>query len=200
MDFKGLKLEKVVRQGIDQFDVDGIRASQRYGVWEAFEALNEVENISRVIEFGTQFGGLTILLSKIFNCPVHTYEIDQTDYSEQFKNCLNIKVNNGCNIFNKSDDIGTLISSEGKTLVLCDNGDKIREFNLFSRFLKSGDIIMAHDYVKTKEEYEKNYRNKIWNWHEISYSPISESVGELSLKEYLPSIFSQYVWACFKKE
>lgn len=49
--------------------------------------------------------------------------------------------------------VESFIKREGTTLILCDGGSKINEFNILSKYLKSGDIIMAHDYVDTKENF-----------------------------------------------
>ena len=47
-------------------------------------------------------------------------------------------------IFDRVEEI--YLNGTGRILIYCDNGDKIREMEEFSEFLKSGDIIMCHDY------------------------------------------------------
>ena len=63
------------------------------------------------------------------------------------------------NVFNDdytnkvSSKIIDFIQEEGKTIVLCDGGNKIKEFNLLAKYIKSGDIIMAHDYASTDKYF-----------------------------------------------
>ena len=48
--------------------------------------------------------------------------------------------------------IAEYLDSEDKHFVYCDGGNKKRELWLYSRFLRSGDIIACHDYNRTKED------------------------------------------------
>jgi hypothetical protein len=41
---------------------------------------------------------------------------------------------------------------------------------------------LAHDYAENKEVFESKILNKIWNWHEIADSDISEACEENNLK------------------
>ena len=83
---------------------------------------------------------------------------------------------------------------------MCDGGSKINEFNLLSKYLKSGDIIMAHDYVDTKENFLKNYKNKIWNLREIGDEHIKNTCEKYNLKSYMKETFDKVVWVCKIKE
>jgi len=40
-----------------------------------------------------------------------------------------------------------LAASDGPAFVFCDNGNKPREFELYSQVIRSGDLIAAHDYA-----------------------------------------------------
>jgi len=111
------------------------------------------------------------------------------------------------NIFSKSykeiekpEMVESFIKREGTTLILCDGGSKINEFNLLSKYLKSGDIIMAHDYVDTNENFLKNYKNKIWNWREIGDEHIKNTCEKYNLKSYMKETFDKVVWVCKIKE
>ena len=42
---------------------------------------------------------------------------------------------------------------KGKTIVLCDGGDKPREFKTFSKYLKKGDLILGHDFSRNKDKW-----------------------------------------------
>jgi hypothetical protein len=59
---------------------------------------------------------------------------------------------------------------------------------------------MAHDYVDTIENFESNFRDKIWNWCEIKDSDISEACEKNNLTPYNKENFDKVVWVCRKKE
>ena len=98
-------------------------------------------------------------------------------------------------------EIKTLIEFGGKTLLLCDGGDKETEFKLYSRFLKEGDVIMLHDFEETKEEYE-SIKNKI-GWTTISeshYDNLKYYLPGLKLEPFLYEDFKQVLWGSFIKK
>ena len=81
-------------------------------------------------------------------------------------------------------------------------GQSIRlvgEFNVLSKYIKSGDFILAHDYAENKEVFEEKIKGKIWNWHEISDSDISQATLENNLEIYNKDTFENVVWTCRKK-
>ena len=94
-------------------------------------------------------------------------------------------------------EIKEYIDSEGVNLILCDGGNKSNEFNSLSDIINVGDVIMLHDYVINDEEFEVNFKNKIWNWHESKLSDIKLSVTKNKLEPYLEDEFSKVVWGCF---
>lgn len=190
--------------GNGSFQYKGSKIQQHPAVFKVFKKfLSEHQDIKQIIEIGTGGGGLAMFLkeqSDLYNIAFYTYE----------KNCGHLK--NNTNFVNKNinltegdvfDDkisaqIINQISQTGKTLVLCDGGNKIKEFNFFSQFLKSGDIIMAHDYAPNKDIFEVQYKDKIWNWHEIDDSHIQQSCDNNFLKKYY-SEFEQIAWTCRQK-
>ena len=103
--------------------------------------------------------------------------------------------------FEKStiEKIQKYIQEPGKTLVFCDGGNKKREFNLFAKYLKVGDIIMGHDYAKDAKVFQSEVRAKKWNWHELDYASIASAVEENGLKPCLGDEFENYVIASYYK-
>jgi hypothetical protein len=65
--------------------------------------------------------------------------------------------------------------------------------------MKSGDFIMAHDYAENKEVFEEKIKGKIWNWHEISDSDVSQSCIDNNLEIYDKDTFENVVWTCRRK-
>lgn len=96
-------------------------------------------------------------------------------------------------------DVTSFIQQPGTTLVLCDGGNKINEFNLLSNLLKSGDYIMCHDYSPNLEYFHKHIENKVWNWLEIYDEAIQSAIDQNQLIKTYEKEFQAVAWACFRK-
>jgi cephalosporin hydroxylase len=170
-----------------------------------FEFLLRNENFDTIIEIGTSLGGLTLIIDDV--CiennlvrNIHTFDYNYKDFVDN-----NLK-DRGISYYNmdeKTDEfivsIKNLISTGDKVLLLCDGGDKISEFNYYSEFIKKNDFIMAHDYSTSKEIFEESINKKIWNWFEIQYTDIKDSINTNNLIEYPKINFKDAAWACFLK-
>jgi cephalosporin hydroxylase len=188
----------------------GLTAQQHINAFDVFKKfLNEIKP-SRILEIGTAGGGFTLFLRDTLNevgltdTPIKTFDIYDCNWYDQLRN-NNIEVNVE-NIFDhsyfnleKPEKIVPFIQEEGTTLVLCDGGHKIGEFNMISNYLKIGDFIMAHDYTCNTEYFQENILNKIWNWCEITDSHIEESCIKNNLEKYNEEEFQSVVWTCRKK-
>jgi hypothetical protein len=168
---------------------------------------------SQILEIGTAAGGLSLMIrdildeARLTNSQFRTYDVFDSNRPELksiieagAKVDLRIK-----NVFNHAysdlqddciEEIQSFIQQEGTTIVMCDGGSKKNEFNILARFLKPGDIIMAHDYSPTLEYFEEHINNKIWNWLEIQDSDIQESVSKYNLEPFMQEDFQQVVWVC----
>ena len=186
----------------------GHTAQQSHNAYQVFyDFINEIKPV-RILEIGTALGGFTEFLKIItdelnLNTKVLSYDISERPwYREMIEKGIDVRVEN---IF--SDDWSSVkqevvdfVQQEGTTIVLCDGGWKIGEFKIFSKLIKKGDFILAHDYSISKEIYESDIKGKIWNWCEITEQDINESVIENNLKSYNQDKFSQAVWVCKIKE
>lgn len=178
--------------GIDVFEYKGQKAVQKFGVEKAFNKLySETQDypFSRIIEIGTDFGGLTNLLAdhKISDdINVYTFDINSTRFiSHNDKIIFSNK-----DVFSIENEIANLINSEGRTLLLCDGGNKKKEFEVFHKYLKREDIIMAHDYAPDDKSFQKDFLYKIWNWHEFK----DEYANFEYLEPHLQEVFNNYAW------
>jgi hypothetical protein len=173
---------------------------------EYFDFFLNLEKFDTIIELGTSLAGLTYIIDDIcvenkLNKNIHTFDNAYRDYVENYLKERNIK-------FYVMDEhteefktiVKDLILNGGKTLVLCDGGNKIEEFNYYSSYIKQNDFIMAHDYCPNKTIFEEEIKNKIWNWHEIQLSDINTSINTNELIEYKRINFNDVVWACYKKK
>lgn len=184
-----------------------LASQQNHNVYEIFyNFLNEIKP-KRILEIGTALGGFTQFLKNVsdeseLNIDILSYDIHRMDwYQSMVKPGLDIKVEN---VFDEhyltvKQEVIDFIQQDGITIVLCDGGNKVGEFNILSNFIKEGDFIMAHDYVDTRENFNQNYDRKIWNWHEISESDISIACDRNNLKPYNKVIFDSVVWVCKTK-
>jgi hypothetical protein len=156
----------------------------------------EEEQPHTIIEIGTNNGGFTCMLGLMawrHNCTVHSFDTCKAP-NEDFlplSNMLPIK-------FHQADCFGLygnlviedLIKKPGKVFLLCDGGDKAKEFSHFSTWLKPGDVIAAHDYC-FKEEY--------WPWSEITEEDVSEVVDHLGLEPFMQEMFDVAGWLSYVK-
>ena len=184
---------------------------QKPEVSGAFEKLLKEIKPKQIVEIGTAGGGTTLSIRETLDeiglekTDIKSFEVKEHKwFPEMRKRNIEIIVEN---IFShsykeieKPEMVESFIGREGTTLVLCDGGSKVNEFIILSKYLKSGDIIMAHDYVDTKENFLENYRDKIWNWREIGEEDIKETCEKYNLKSLMKETFDKVVWVCKIKE
>lgn len=182
----------------------GHSAQQSHNAYQVFfDFINEVKP-ARILEIGTALGGFTEFLKIVvdelkLNTKILTYDIvERPWYYQMVDKGIDVRVEN---IFNSDwtgvkSEVEDYIKESGVTIVLCDGGWKIGEFRVLSKIIKNGDFILAHDYSYSKEVYETEIKNKIWNWCEITESDIESSVIENNLESYNEDKFSKSVWVC----
>jgi predicted O-methyltransferase YrrM len=185
--------------------------AQHLDVAEPFKNLFQTVKPSQILEIGTAHGGLTLLIRDLLDevnltdCQLTSYDVlDFPRYGLQ--NAINggAKINFILkDVFNHQyselvevDEIVNYIQQTGTTIVLCDGGSKKNEFRIISKFLKPGDIIMAHDYAFNQEYFEANIKDKIWNWLEIQDSDIEEPSNQNGLSPFQQDNFTNVVWVC----
>lgn len=185
--------------------------SQMDNIIDYFEKFLIKEQFDVLVEIGTYKGGLTILLDEIkqshkLKTAIHT--LDVTIWDEQVFISTQEAFANRKIVFKKIDIfskagikyVSTLLKdSKKKVCVMCDGGNKIEEFKIFSKMLKQGDFIMAHDYHHNCTEERSKHYDCSWSWQEILYTDIEESVKENKLEMNTDIDFPNVAWACYKK-
>lgn len=182
-------------------------AQQSHFAYQVFYDFLKDTKPSRILEIGTALGGFTQFLNICKNdlglsTDILTYDIHGRQwYDEMRQNGIDVRVEDiffenfsGC-----KQEVIDFINKPGTTIVLCDGGYKVGEFNLFSKHIKDGDYILAHDYCTNSEVFEKQVNGKIWNWLEIQESDISDACAINNLVDYKKEEFNQAVWVCKKK-
>jgi hypothetical protein len=179
---------------------NGIQMSQVLGVYLALNP-TYISQFDTIIEIGTYNGGLTSWLydNKKTNAMVVSYDIDgtinhtgRTDIDFRVEDCFEKKAFN---------DIISYIQRPGKTLVVCDGGDKPKEFNVFSEYLKSGDNIIAHDYSAGPDMWK--LATDYWQWpyaSDTNYDLLKDAVIKNGLEPYRNEEFNFYLWTSYVKK
>ena len=185
----------------------GLCLQQRKEVMDIFPVLLDKIKPKKIIEIGTGHGGLTLFLRDKIK-PVEVYSFDICEEFSKFQQVLKeegININYLNMFVDKVKDWNCLevkdewvyLFDDTPKIVLCDGGTKKGEFNGLSRYLKSGDIIMLHDYCTDIETFDSL---KVWNWLEVKYSDIKESCEQYNLVPYMHEEFLNIAWGCFIKK
>lgn len=173
---------------------------------EALLVFNEFfqrEKFDRVIEIGTAWGGLSIFFALgCFMWEMDFYTFDIQDRHRERVGYLLRRLGSKykrMNVFRDKGiaEIKSLIEREGRVLLLCDGGDKKKEIQIFSPFLKTNDVIMGHDYFHSHQHHKQQNR---WISCELTWNDIQDSVTKHGLKQIYSSVFPDVFWVCLIKE
>lgn len=187
--------------------------AQHHDAEKVFKEYLQSVKPSRILEIGTFHGGLTLCLRDIMdelglqNNPIRTYDIHDQEFLKPLVKDRLVDVITK-NLFNDdySDfinneamtEIRSFIQQNGCTLVLCDGGCKKCEYAILAPLLKNQDIIMAHDYCPNKDYFNKQMKDKIWDWCEIEDSDIREISEEYNLTPFHQEQLLAVAWVCRK--
>lgn len=160
-----------------------------------------------IIEIGTGQGGFSIFLNDVLNefnlnCKQLTYDIDNDNNGVILNHNITAKKPIYFfmkDVFTDIDYLTTLINNYGTTIVLCDGGNKVKEFQTFAPLIKQYDFIMGHDYAKNLNFFNTYINQKIWNWFELSGEDIQDVITNNNLQYFMDDDFSKIVWLCTQK-
>ena len=182
-------------------NINGVnhRTAQSKHVTKAFSMI--LKDFEQIIEIGTFTGAFTYWLyqNKLESCQITSYDINPDYLEVESFGDTRLEI---CDCFEPESilQIKSILKEPKRTLLLCDGGDKETEFKIFARFLKSGDVIMLHDYCETEEEYEKIKKELNWTTDsESHYKNLERYLPELNLKPFLYDAFKQVLWGSFIK-
>lgn len=185
-------------KNVPQMLVNGVICTQQP---EAFDVFGKVvQDFDNIVEIGTHHGGFSLWLhlTKKPSTNFYTFEVDSGVIQIPSEYGVNVVLAD-CFSPQGIQLIQQVITSDGKTLVLCDGGNKIHEFQFFSRFLKSGDVIMAHDYSTDQVQFDRDMKSKGWIKPEICFSDIEDSVRSNGLDKFMYDEFCSVFWGSFIK-
>jgi hypothetical protein len=177
-----------------------IQLSQVMGIYLMFNT-EFLSKFDTIIEIGTYNGGLSTWLvdNKNQNTKFVTYDIDSSVTSPYLSKTIDNRLED---CFNEStfNDIIEMIQGNGKCLVLCDGGNKPKEFGEFSKYLKSGDHIMCHDYCKDNSNHQ--FATSFWQWPyhiDTFYKDIEEHIINNELEPYNHDAWQFFLWGSYIK-
>lgn len=96
--------------------------------------------------------------------------------------------------------IAAIIHTGKRVLLLCDGGCKVREFATYAPYLKRGDIIMAHDWSATEEDFKALRERGIWFGHELKWTDIEGLCKKHDIIQVFKEDFDDAVWFCGVKQ
>lgn len=155
-------------------------AHQHQDAFPFFERFLRDNLFDRVIEIGTAAGGFAWWLCHNAKLPLTTYDIKDMPLHASLREA-GVNVVHG-DVFSDQHrkDMQDSLRACGRVLLLCDGGNKVREFNEFAEFLKRDDVIMAHDYSADRESYESRTCAK-WPWWEIRWEDVEQTAASQGL-------------------
>lgn len=155
-----------------------------------------------IIEIGYHRGGTTewFHLHKREDAQLVAYDITNRhrtntnpDIDFRLANCFGPALN----------EIRELIQSDKRVMIFCDGGNKPHEFNTFSAFLKSNDVIFVHDYWDDTlpEPYNSFPESEGWLYGvECKYSEIKQSIQKYELDGFHYDDFRRVLIGSFIKK
>jgi hypothetical protein len=163
-----------------------------------------LKDFDRIIEIGTYSGGFTLFLhkNKKENCELISYDINASHNKVPKTHNIDFRIGDCFSDFVHNEIKNLIIDDSKRILLLCDGGNKNKEFNIFSKYLKINDVIMCHDYAETADEFKKF--QIILNWqlfnYESSFDMISKGINEHNLIKYEHyDEFKSVLWGAFTK-
>jgi len=175
----------------------GTGMAQARGTIAAFVEFFRDHQFTQIIELGTGRGSLSTFFAYcqyITQGKFYTYEIKHVSRSVvKLIVGLSGKVYSSTDLWEIKRSIKVAIQRSGPTLVLCDNGNKIKEVQAFGPILKSGDFIMAHDF------WPEGRTSDAW-WCEITLADIAESMEKENIVRVHEDLFDPVFWFCGRKK
>lgn len=184
------------------FHYRGVSVHQNAYVGDVFRAMFRTFKPVRVLEIGTADGGLTILLRDLLDeAGLKATDLWTCDPSVRERPHL---LQPGIMYYAVDALNSTVLEyhvkyAEGPALVLCDGGNKPAEFNRYAAYLRSGDVLMAHDYAADYKTFHLTMKDRHWNWWEIEDAQIAEACYKHQLEPFMQDEFARVAWACRRK-
>lgn len=151
--------------------------------YQAFENISDAllaHPVNAIVEFGTYHGALSVYLGLWglrLGVPVYTYDIvDLRGGVEDLLDRLGVSFRQEDVFSESARHTVQLLCERGPIYLLCDGGDKWREFNEYFSLLPVGSLISIHDWgteVKQDIEAPVMFVNKQdWEKHDARFATV----------------------------
>jgi len=127
----------------------GNEMAQNRDEFMSWKGFLEEYNFKRFIELGTWKGGFALYMINFCEgkgVDFNTFDIEDYEDTPEKQEVNFSKYFYKLDIWKHIKYLKELIEQEGRTILFCDGGNKIKEFITFSPFLKKDDIIVIHDW------------------------------------------------------
>lgn len=194
---------------INTFEYKGLKTFHIPGIEKAFDALHketEDDPFTLIIETGAEHGGLTQLIAdhpiskhaiiRVFKDPGHYTAHSYPAYRKPpVFSADHPKIVCEKGLLGESADevLGRVF--QNRTLFLCNHTNKKDLFRWFGHVAKEGDIIIANNYCSTREKFNEEFRDKVWNWMELDDTEATSPF----LRSFLSEEFMPYAMCCKRK-
>ncbi|MGE3190698.1 MAG: WlaTC/HtrL family glycosyltransferase, partial [Vicinamibacterales bacterium] len=158
------------------------------------------ERPARIIELGSGQGGLSVQL-QVYAAAVGAAFITYDRYDATGRHAVFERFDIDSRVADVQHDfvaaeVAREVQKPGRTILICDGASKVDEVERFVPYLKSGDLVLAHDYARSGEAFERTLRDRFWNWCEITDAEIAGVIAAHELEDVLPESFGPAAWMC----
>ena len=156
---------------------DGLPMQQYPDVAPAMRSLFADYPPTRLLEIGTAAGGLSMLLRELCpEVPIRSYDVRPSPHLAKLV-AAGIDARTA-DVFSPQvlSEIADYVQQPGRSVILCDGGDKPSELRQMAQIAKPGDLILAHDYACDRKHFHREMRGSRWDWCEITdadWQPLS---------------------------
>lgn len=203
----GQIIESITRFGINgAFNYKGFSAQQSQYCHGAFQLFLNLVRPTRIVEIGTGGGGFTRMLFDILtdieladNCQIISVDCREQPCHRALAQVGIRQILLDIESVEARNLIAHEIRGSGVTVVLCDGGNKAKDFSTFAGVIKDGDFIFAHDFSEDSTAFQKHMIGRLWNWCEITRGDVLEPVRNNQLQDSHRLLFSPIAWLCMRK-
>jgi len=181
------------------FMYKGLRCSQSPEVLAALDTLHDAtahQPAVTIVEVGTLYGAFTTLLRDhdiSAKAQIHTFDI--VPHAVGPRPPL-VHAWLGDIFIDQLPRAEAIIKAPGRCFVFCDGGNKEREVNVLSQFLKVNDIILCHDYMKDPAMMGTEPAG-FWPGCESQFSNIKDALERHGCVPFAEAAMQRAVWGCF---
>lgn len=156
---------------------------------------------ARILELGTGCGGLSVLFhlyAAASGSAFTTYDVGVQHTAARLL-FERLGVDARARDFNApftTAEIARAIQEPGLTLLVCDGPDKVGEITRFAPFMKTGDLLLAHDYAASLDDFERRLNGRTWNFCELTDADIAGVTAAHQLEPVGAEMLAPAAWMC----